>query len=286
MGDDLTEREKALAARVAELEAAAKEREAASAGASIVEQVWRYFSAFLPPSIIAVGVGIFLLFQLLVYYNSAQMLAGETRLKNAKAALAEAKATAANWKDNGSPLRIETVRAEVEKKQQEAARAKIEADAQTAIIENQTAALQKVRADVAKKQAEAENAQQEAEAATARFGAQTLVEREMFVKFLEAELNNMFARYNIAAQQANMTDSSLLAGYPQRVYPSVIDAECKENALAEYLGCPKQYVAALENNRKRLQSPRRRRPLRLPKKRPCERQQGWIAAKQRSASIM
>jgi hypothetical protein len=41
-----------------------------------------------------------------------------------------------------------------------------------------------------------------------------------------------------------MNDSSLLAGYADRTYPTMIDARCKENALARYLGCPAQYFLA------------------------------------------
>jgi hypothetical protein len=54
----MTEREAALTARVAELEAVAAKR--TTAGGNIVEQVWRYFGYFVPPSIILIALVVFI----------------------------------------------------------------------------------------------------------------------------------------------------------------------------------------------------------------------------------
>lgn len=58
MSEPMTEREAALTARVAELEAVAAKR--TTAGGNIVEQVWRYFGYFVPPSIILIALVVFI----------------------------------------------------------------------------------------------------------------------------------------------------------------------------------------------------------------------------------
>jgi hypothetical protein len=236
------DREKALAARVAELEALVKSRRDVQKGGNVVEQIWRYFAMFVPPPIIAAGIAVFVLFQAWDFYIGGQLEATDTQLKQAQASLDDAKATAQATVVNGAPVRVETLKAEVGKKQAEATRAKIEADALTTTIDGETAALQKVRADVARQQAAADQAKQNADAATARFGLQTLVEREAFVQFVKSELEKMSAKQSRAAQQVDANDSSLLAGYAERTYPIVIDAMCTDNALAKYVGCPDRYI--------------------------------------------
>jgi len=237
-----SEREKALAARVAELEALVKTRREVQKGGNIVEQIWRYFAMFVPPPIIAAGVAVFVLFQAWDFYIESQMTAAETNLQQAKSSLDDAKALAQSTIVNGEPIRVETVEADVSKKQAEASRAKIEADALSAQVEGETAALQKARAEVARQQAAADKAKQDAMAATARFGLQTLSDREAFVQYVKSELQNMASRHDLAAQDANNAYSSLLPGYADQAYPPVIAAMCKDTALAKYVGCPNQYI--------------------------------------------
>jgi hypothetical protein len=94
MSEGQTEREALLQARVKELEAAAALHERSDASAGTVEQVWRYFTAYVPPWIIAGGLAVFLTFHAWEYYNQAQMAVAETQLTKAQAALKDAEANA------------------------------------------------------------------------------------------------------------------------------------------------------------------------------------------------
>jgi hypothetical protein len=208
----------------------------------IPRQILQYALAYVPPHVVVAGALVFGAFHVWSFYNDALMMAADTRLKNAKASVEEAKAMAANFPSHGDTLRVATMRAEVAKKEKDAELGKIEADAQTSRVNGEEAALAKAKADLSKKQAEAANAKLAADAASAKFGVRTLAERSEFVKFIGTEMANMISRYNVAAAQAGMEDSTLFAGYADRVYPGIIDAMCKENALAKYLGCPKKYV--------------------------------------------
>jgi hypothetical protein len=69
MSEPMTEREAALAARVAELEAAAAKKP--KPGGNIVEQIWHYLSYFVPPTIMLAGVLVFVIFHAWAYYNDS-----------------------------------------------------------------------------------------------------------------------------------------------------------------------------------------------------------------------
>jgi hypothetical protein len=199
MSEGPTEREALLEARVKELEAAAALHEHSDASAGMVEQVWRYFTAYVPPWIVAAGLAVFLAFHAWEYYNQAQMAVAETQLTKAQASLKDAEANARNTKIEGEPLQTATVKAELAKKQQEAARAKIEADAQNAMIDDVTVRLQTLKAEVANKRAQAEKARAAADAASARFGLQTLEQRAVRAKLIIQQLEAVEQR-SAAAQ--------------------------------------------------------------------------------------
>ena len=225
MNEGRTEREALLEARVKELEAAAAFRQNRDASGGIFEQAWRFLSAFVPPWIIAAGLGVFLIFHGWEYYNQAQIAVAETQLTKAQAALKDATARAQNALAGGDSVRLATVKAELEKAQQEAARARVESDAQNAKIgdRNQSGsrrsrpssrkrnrkppeprsrrtlktawwktppcALLPLQAELANKQAEAAKAKAAADAANQKFGLQTLEERAATAKLVLSELD-------------------------------------------------------------------------------------------------
>ena len=173
-----TEREALLEARVNELEAAAAQRKTAGAGAGIVEQVWHYFTAFVPPWIIACGLAIFLGFHAWEYFNTTQVATAETQSQKAQAALKDANARAQagliEVAGQATPLQTEIAKAEAEKAKQEAAQAQVEADALNAKTGDETARLATARAELAGKQAQMQKARAEADAKTTMSGLLTL----------------------------------------------------------------------------------------------------------------
>jgi hypothetical protein len=243
-----TEREALLEARVKELEAAAAQRKTAVAGAGIVEQVWHYFTAFVPPWIIACGLAIFLGFHAWEYFNTTQMAAAETHLQKAQAALKDANARAqADTIDAAGqavPLQTEIAKAEAEKAKQEAAQAQVEADALNAKISGETARLATARAELAVKQAQAEKARAEAEAKTAKAGLLTLEQKAERLKLKQTKLEGVKARGNAA-----------LASGVQHSGPRFIQAVCTDNEFAKELGCPARFVREQEEREARTAEP-------------------------------
>jgi hypothetical protein len=277
MSEGPTEREALLEARVKELEAAAALQERGDASAGTVEQVWRYFTAYVPPWIVAAGLAVFLSFHAWEYYNQAQMAVAETQLAKAQAALKDAEARAQSAKSDGDTVRLATVKAELAKKQQEAARARVEADAQNATIgaeivrvatvkaelekARQEAALAKVEADaqngmvqnatmrlatlqaeLANKQAEAAKAKAAADAANKKFGLQTLEQRAANAKLILSELEAAESRADIVAQalvgQGAMGNGGSIASMQLRTARAL----CENNRYAQLINCPPQFI--------------------------------------------
>ncbi|MHB8267475.1 SH3 domain-containing protein [Bradyrhizobium sp.] len=229
-----TEREALLEARVKELEAAAAQRKTAGAGAGIVEQVWHYFTAFVPPWIIACGLAIFLGFHAWEYFNSAKILAAETETRKAKAAIDDLKGRVPSTLVDGTKAEVQRMAAEVAKKQNEASRAKVEADTQNAIIEGETARSQQLRAELAKKRALAGKAKLEAEAAGAKFGLQglqTLAEREQRAKLIVTQMEAADSRFSAAIARTGGNDRA-----------AILNAVCGNNQFPELIDCPASYV--------------------------------------------
>ena len=234
-----TEREALLEARVKELEAAAAQRKTAVAGAGIVEQVWHYFTAFVPPWIIACGLAIFLGFHAWEYFNTTQMAAAETHLQKAQAALKDANARAqADTIDAAGqavPLQTEIAKAEAEKAKQEAAQAQVEADALNAKIGDETSRLAMARAELASKQAKVGVARAAAEAATTRAGLQTLERQAKQLQLIKTVLEGKVAES--AAAWGAMVNGS-------RSGPSITEAICGHNDYASLVGCPARYITS------------------------------------------
>jgi hypothetical protein len=232
MPEEMTDREKALQARIAELEAAAKSRANEPSGGNIVEQVWRYVRAFIPLPILLGGIGIFLVFHGWEWYVSAQLSTVETRFKEADAALKKATAdAAASPGDDGDSLQVETFLAELKKKRAEASRAQTEATAQNTLVDNETMRLQSIKAEVANKQAQAAKARAAADAAREREGLLTLEDKAARVKLMQTEIQ---AIANLADSNATLI---IQPGGPARVR-NIICA----NKYAELFGCPESYV--------------------------------------------
>ncbi|TAJ81844.1 MAG: hypothetical protein EPO50_28990 [Reyranella sp.] len=104
MSEPMTQREAALAARVAELEAGAARKP--KPGGNIVEQIWHYLSYFVPPTIMVAGVLVFVLFHVWEYYNASLKTAAETRIKEAQATIKNAEARANTSDVDGMKLRV------------------------------------------------------------------------------------------------------------------------------------------------------------------------------------
>lgn len=93
MSEPMTEREAALAARIEALETQLANRTTA-AGVGPVDQVWSYLRYLIPPPLLGAGIVAFVGFHLWAYYNDSLKQAAEVRLKEAKAAVKEADASA------------------------------------------------------------------------------------------------------------------------------------------------------------------------------------------------
>ena len=311
MNEGRTEREVLLEARVKELEAAAAFRQNRDASGGIFEQAWRFLSAFVPPWIIAAGLGVFLIFHGWEYYNQAQIAVAETQLTKAQAALKDATARAQNALAGGDSVRLATVKAELEKaqqeatrarvesdaqntkigtetvrlatvkaelekSQQEAARAKVEADAQNSMVEDATVRLATLQAELANKQAEAAKAKAAADAANQKFGLQTLEERAATAKLVLSELDAADKRGSAAGQAALGSGGSIGAAYLKTAR-----AICENNRYAQLINCPEEFIS-IAPSAPQTQVPRGNaqpdpgKPLRKPSIFDCARE--WMGA--------
>jgi len=235
-GELMTEREAVLTARVKELEDAATLRKIDSAAdGGLVEQIWRYFSAFVPSWIILCGVAMFIGFHAWEYFNKPKIQAAETEIAKAKAAINNAKGDAAGTEIEGAKAEVQRLTAEVTKKQYEASRAKTEADTQNAIFDQETTRSQQLRAELAKKQANAEVARAAAEAAATRAGLHTLERQAQEAQLIKTVLQGKM-------EETEAAFKAMVRG--DRSGPSITDAACRDNKYANLLDCPARYVAA------------------------------------------
>jgi hypothetical protein len=233
----MTPREAALAARVAELEAAAGRR--VNTGGNVVEQTWRYFSYLVPPSLMVAGLLVFGVFHVFTYYNGSEKAAFETRIKQAKATKTDADAGAAKMIVNGNALPVEALRAQAKLKQLQADNAKIEADALNSQIDGVRAEVRRVQLDVENTELAAKRKALEARAAMDKLGGrdkdgQTLEDQIAEYKLYLTEFEGILEAYNAAAA-ATFNPSSKRAA----------DALCN-NRWAEVFKCPAAYVARLK----------------------------------------
>jgi hypothetical protein len=255
-----TEREALLEARVKELEAAAAQRKTAGAGAGVVEQVWHYFTAFVPSWIIACGLAIFLGFHAWEYINKAQMATAETQLQKSQAALKDANARAQadliEAAGQTVPLQTEVAKAEAEKAKQEAAQAQIEADAVNAKIGNETARLATARAELANKQAQAQKARAEADAKTTMSGLLTLEQFAERLKLKQTKLEGINSRAAGAVASApSLSLRQMVNGRSINSAQLFVEGACSDNEYAREMGCPARYVRQQEEREVRAAQP-------------------------------
>jgi hypothetical protein len=255
-----TDREALLEARVKELEAAAAQRKTPGAGAGIIEQVWHYFTAFVPPWIIACGLAIFLGFHAWEYFNKAQMQTAETQLQRAQAALkdANARAQADTIEAAGQnvPLQTEIAKAEAEKAKQEAAQAQVEADALNAKVGDETSRLTMARAELAGKRAQAQKARAEADAKTSKAGLLTLEQKAERLKLTQTKLEAIKSRGQAALSNApHLTLRQTINGQTIGSAQWFVDGTCADNEYAKEMGCPARYVRQQEEREARAAQP-------------------------------
>ncbi len=225
MANQMTAREAVLAARVAELEAAEAGRMQSRTGGNIVEQIWRYFRAFVPVWIVALALIVFGGFQAIEYYQGGQREAAVTRLKEAQAKLKDADAVAQRLMVNGQPARVERLRADAELKQKQAAQAEIEAKALNEQVDGMTARLKAVELEVANKQYAAKLAQVEADAKWERQSdGRTLEEHIAESKAIISEIDAINAKWGAAIMGHGSTWDALCA-----------------NRFAKAINCPMEY---------------------------------------------
>ncbi len=232
MSEGRTEREALLEARVKELEAAAKASAVSVAEGGVFEAIWRTINKFVPPWLAAAAVGLVLMHYGFEYYMGTQISAAETQLKQAKSDVEKVKTDALNGKVGDEPMRLATVRAELEKTQAEAAQAKAEATALTAQENGETMRLATLKAQLANVQNQAALARAKADAASKQSGLMTLREKEALYKLVITQMKAARDR-----QKAAILNSGN-AGWGTEL----LRATCEGNQFAKDLGCPAQYV--------------------------------------------
>jgi DNA repair exonuclease SbcCD ATPase subunit len=233
-GEQMTEREAALAARVKELESAQAKGAATTAEGGALESVWRRVADIVPSSLVAAGLAVLVAHYGFGYYLQSQVTAAETQLKEAKAKLETAKSMSANSPDaQGVTLRLQTLKAEIDNKRADAAAAKAKATALNAEINGESAALAAAKANLDNLQQQARLVQARAEALSKDTGYGTLAQKEAVLKVMKAELLAAKGRW----KQAVLGDGA------------TVRALCADNQFAEELKCPAQYVKENQRNK-------------------------------------
>lgn len=165
MSEGPTERETTLAARVKELEDAARASLASSAQGGIFEEIWRAVNKMVPPWLAIAALAVFLGHHAFGFYMGAQVTQAETELKQAKADVEKAKADALNSPAGQELVRLAELKAELGVLRNQAALARAKADA---------ASTQSGYATLAKKEAVLKVALTEIKAASDRAGTAIL----------------------------------------------------------------------------------------------------------------
>jgi uncharacterized iron-regulated membrane protein len=240
-GQQMSERELALAARVKELENAAATNVVTNAQGGVFESFWRTITYIVPPWLAAMALAVFIAHYGFGYYLQGQVTAAETEQRQAKADLETAKAEAANaLDDEGVPMRLATLKAQTDKTTAEAALAKANARALNTQVDGANVALRAAKAQLDKAQNEYRLTQTEVESRGARFGRSTLEERAVKAKWITQVLKtveqNQKAQLRAAMAQGGNAGSAMVRG------------ECLNNEFAQLIGCPSNYI---QQNRKR-----------------------------------
>jgi hypothetical protein len=237
-GEQMTEREAALAARVKELEGAQAKSAVTIAQGGVFESFWRTITYIVPPWLAAVALAVFIAHYGFGYYLQGQVTAAETQLRQAKAGLETAKAEALNAVDDeGVPMRLATLRAQTDKITADAAVAKANARALNTQVNGKTIALQAARAQLDKLQNEAQLAQAEADAKSAKFGESTLQARAIKAKRVVQVLKTVEQN-----QKAQLRAAMARGGAVQLEGRAIVRGECLNNEFAELIGCPSQFI--------------------------------------------
>jgi hypothetical protein len=237
-GQQMTERELALAARVKELENAAATNVVPNAQGGVFESFWRTITYIVPPWLAAVALAVFVAHYGFGYYLQGQVTAAETPLRQAKADLETAKAEAANAPDDeGVPMRLATLKTQTDKIAAEAAVARASARALNTQMNGETVALQAAKAQLDKVQNEAGLAQAEADAKSAKFGESTLQGRAIRAKRITQVLKTVEQN-----QRAQLRAAMAQGGGVQSEGTAIVRGECLNNEFAELIGCPSQFI--------------------------------------------
>jgi hypothetical protein len=237
-GEQMTDREAALVARIKELEGASAKGAATTAEGGALESVWRRVADIVPSSLVAAGLAVLVAHYGFGYYLQSQVTAAETQLKQAKAKLETAKANAANTPEaQGISLRLATLKAEIDNKRAEAAAAKANATALNAQVNGESAALAASKANLDNLQQQARNIKIKADAAGATLGLSTLEERAVRAKLKSQQIDEFSARGLAAFNQVFDVHQAL----SQRPKLALVNAECSDNPMAEEIGCPSQF---------------------------------------------
>jgi DNA repair exonuclease SbcCD ATPase subunit len=238
-GEQMTDREAALVARIKELEGAQAKSAATTAEGGALESAWRRVADIVPSSLVVAGLAVLVAHYGFGYYLQSQVTAAKTQLKQAKAKLETAKSMSANSPDaQGVTLRLQTLKAEIDNKRADAAAAKAKATALNTEINGESAALAAAKASLDNLQQQARLAQARAEALSKETGYGTLAQQEAYLKLWKTELKAANARWSggLISNGASMR------------------ALCVDNQFAEELKCPAQYVE--ENRRNKAASER------------------------------
>ncbi len=253
-GEQMTDREAALVARIKELEGAQAKNAVTVAEGGVFESVWRTVAYIVPPWLAAVALAVFIAHYGFGYYLQIQVTAAETQRKQANADLETAKAEAANARDaEGVPMRLATLQAQMNKTTAEAAVARASANALNAQVNGETAALASAKAQLDNIQNQARVAQNTANAAGARFGLSTLRDREVSANVKLQKLETIKQRTGTALTRfaSGITGQNAMATSGND-NPIILRTECEDNEYAEDIGCPPPYVQRARQLQERL----------------------------------
>jgi hypothetical protein len=238
-GEQITEREAILAARVKELEDAAAASAVTVAQGGVFESLWRTINSIVPPWLAAAALAVFIAHYGFAFYLQGQVTAAETEAKQAKADAETAKAAALNEPDaQGTTTRLATLKAEIDNKRADAAAAKARATALSAEVNGETMALRSAKAQLDTIQNQARLAQAKADAEGAKFGLATLEDRAVKVKLIKQQLA-VFNAKGIAAYNQEFEVRNALSQRPLRAQ---VQAQCDGNPYAEFIDCPAQFI--------------------------------------------
>lgn len=248
-GEQMSEREAILAARVKELEDAAAASAITVAQGGVFESLWRTINSIVSPWLAAVALALFIAHYGFAYYLQSQTTQADTQLKQAKADVETAKAKALNDPDaQGVTLRLATLKAQLDNTRADAAAAKAKATALNADVNGETIALRSAKAQLDNVQNQARLAQVKADAESARFGVSTLREREVRANLIIQKLKTL-------TQQSKAASSAAIAQgdyHLSTLANAGIRGECLNNEFAELIGCPSQFI---QRNRQQSAAP-------------------------------